>query len=97
MVAPLHIHAVVIHQAVHDDIGVRSPVIHIAYQVQPRYSQPLDQRAEGADQVLRFAHIDRGLQDACQILGPVLPILAGDQLLQHIAVLIGQSGAQLGA
>ena len=96
MVAPLDVHAVVIHQRVHHDIGAGTAVENIAHQMQVIHGKTLDHAADGDDDVGRLTDVDDGFDDGFKIVLLVIPIAGMDQLVDHVSVFLGQGFAHLG-
>ena len=97
MVAPLDVHAVVLQQGVADDVRPGPPIEDVAHQVEPIHGGPLDEVADGGDQVRGLADGDDGGDDVLEVvlLIQVLPV-GVEELVQDVGEVGGQSLADLG-
>ena len=86
VVAPLHVHRVVLHQPVHNFMGVRTAVINVAHNMQMIHRQPFDQIGQRINEGTEAAGLPDGIQNFGMIHIPVLIFvrLGMEQFVQHI-------------
>ena len=89
VVAPLNIHAMVVQNAVHNNICPGATVKNIAHDVQMVNSEPLNDLADSPDQICRLTDIDSGLDNV------IIIILAHGGLAADIHQLIDNIGIAL--
>ena len=98
MISPLDIHRMILHQRIHDNMGTRTSVINIPYNMQMIDNQPLDQVAQGNDKVRCPPNPDNSMDDLI-----VIAFLIGnlclfcDQLFDDISEILRQSLSYLGS
>ena len=99
MVAPLYVHAVVGHQAVHDDVGAGAPVKDVPHQVEVVHRQALDELAQLDQEIGRPVQVDDGVDDVFIVIPLVrliFLVVGVDQLVDDIGVLRRHGLAHLG-
>ena len=98
VVAPLDVEVVVSAQGVHDDVRPRSPVVDVPDDVQLVDGEPLDEVADGNDEVVRPSRGDDGADDLVHV-GRLVRLGGGlvQELLDDVGELGGQRLAYLGA
>ena len=94
VVTPLNVHAMAVHQAVHNDVSPGAPVENIADDVQMVAGQRLDDMAQCLDHIGCLADFNDGADDVFVLilLGAVL-ISQVDQLIDDLPVALGHMGA----
>ena len=98
MVAPLYVPGVVLEERVHDDMGPRSAVVDVAQDMELVDGQPVDDVADGNDEVVGPSGRDDCIDDdgdvgsLVVVVGPLVK-----QFLDDVAEVIGQRLAHLGA
>ena len=98
VVAPLDIEGMVIHQAVHDFIRLRTAVKDVADDVEMINNEPLNQLCHGNDEVLGASDFEDSLDDRLVVCFFVEHLrLFGDQLLDDIAIIRRQGFPHFGA
>ena len=99
VIAPLYIQLVlIIHQKIHDQIRVLSPVKYISENVQTVHSQPLCQSTERHNEIVRALRVHNGIQDLGVIESAVviLIFLRVQQLVNDEGEFLRHSPAHLG-
>ena len=92
VVAPLDIEGMVIHQAVHDFIRLRTAVKDVADDVEMINNEPLNQLCHGDDEVFGAADFEDGLDDRLVVCFFIEHLrLFGDQLLDDIRVYLEET------
>ena len=96
VVAPLDVHTLVGHQAVHDDVRPGPPVEDVADDVQMVHGQGLDGGADGLNDGGCLADGDDGIDQVFKVipLGAVL-VTDVDQLVQDLPVVLRGHGPDL--
>ena len=98
MVAPLDVDVVVLRQRVHDEVRALAPVVDIAQDVQAVDGEPLDEVAQGGDELVGAVGGDDGADDAVEVVLLVVAV-AGlvEQFLDDVGELAWQGLAHLRA
>ena len=97
VIAPLHVHRVILAECIQNDMRSRPPVENISHNVQMVDHQPLDQVAQRDDKFLRPANADDGVDDLVIICLFILHLrLLCDQFLNDIGKVFGQRLSHLG-
>ena len=97
MIAPLHIHRVIVTQRIHDHMRPRPPVIDIPDDVQMIDDQLLDQVAQRFDELLRPPDTDDRMDDLVVVGFLILYFrLLRDQFFDNIGKILRQRLAHLG-
>ncbi len=97
VIAPLDVHRVIIHQAVHDGGRSRSSVKDVAHDVQVIDDQPLNQLAQGDDKIFRPVNANNRGNDFIIIvflIGKIDALI--DQFLDDVGEIFRQRLAHLG-
>ena len=98
MVAPLHVHAVIAQQGIHDDVRTGSPVENIAHQMQMVHRHALDKFADGDDKIGSLTDVNDSGDDVLKVVPLVRLVAVGvKQFLDNVGVLFRQGGADFGA
>ena len=97
VVAPLQVERVVAHEAVEDEVGVRTAVEDVADEVHVVHGETLDELGERADEVVCRAGVDDRVDDALVVGETGLALVGGDveQLVDDVGVLDGHGLAHL--
>ena len=97
MVTPLNIHVMVLHQHVHDLVGVRSAVVDVADHMQIVDSHALDQAAQRLNEGRALPDLNDGRDDVAIIFLLVVLLATGVQkLVDDVAKIGRQRLAHLG-
>ena len=76
MVAPFNVHGVMMHEDIHDAVGMRAAVKDIAHDVQAVDSEVFDEDCERDEQAVHAARGDQGFNDRV-VIAPAVAFLLG--------------------
>ena len=93
VVAPLDIQRMMMHEIIHDFIGMGTAVVNVADDVQMVDSQALDQAGQGIDELARATCFQDGIEDFRMIDVAILVFigLSMEQFIDDIAEDLGHS------
>ena len=96
VVAPLDVHIIAGHQAVHDDVRPGAPVKNVAHNVQLIHHQRLDHLADGPDHVGGLPDLDDGADDVLVLIPAGAALLYEvNQLVENLLVVRVHVGSDL--